>query len=357
MALTAGDDTLPAVTSIRPVILSGGSGTRLWPLSTPDLPKQFAELLPGEPVLFDATLRRLDGLAGAGAPVVVTGGRHLDLVRSSLERLGHTEHLVLVEPEGRNTAPAVAAASLALDPDEVMVVLPSDHLIRDPARFRSAVERAAALAEGGSIVTFGITPTRPETGYGYIEIGEPAYDGAHRVARFKEKPGEEDARRMASDGRHLWNSGMFVLTAGTARAEFERLRPDMVEAVAAALPGSGPGVVALREGFRGVEAISFDHAVMEHTDRALVLELDAGWDDLGSYVALHAHSPQDADGNAVTGRVILDGVTDSLVVARSRVVAVVGLSGVAVVETPEAVLVVPLDQAQKVREIAEEAES
>lgn len=332
----------------------------MWPLSTRDLPKQFAELIPGTSTLFDATLHRLEGMPGVEAPVVVTGGRHLDLVNAALERVSVTGATVLVEPEGRNTGPAVAAAAIALDPDDVMVILPSDHVIGDVERFRDAVTAAAELAAAGGIVTFGIVPTRPDTGYGYIEIGEPVEAGAdaHRVARFKEKPDRAEAEVLVADGRHLWNSGMFVVTAGTAIAEFDRLRPDLLSAVRDAVPeGRRDGVVHLGDRFREAEALSFDHAVMEHTDRGMVLPLDAGWDDVGSYIALHKHAGPGADGNAVFGSVILDGVTDSLVVANSRVVAVAGLSGVAVIETPDAVLVVPLDQSQRVRKLAEGAES
>ena len=346
------------MSDIRPVILSGGSGTRLWPLSTPDLPKQFADLAPGLPILFDATLGRLDGVAGVGAPVVVTGIRHLELVSRSLERVGIGESLVLVEPQGRNTGPAVAAAALSLDPDEVMVILPSDHVIDDLARFRGAVSTASDLARQDSIVTFGVVPTRPDTGYGYIEVGESiGGGGAFRVTRFKEKPDEEEAERLVSDGRHLWNSGMFVARAGTVVSEMDRLQPRLLTAVRDALPGAPSGVVELGERFTAADSMSFDHAVMEHTDHAVVVPLDAGWDDVGSYLALHAHSVLDGDGNAVSGRVVLDDVTGSLILSHSRVVAVAGVSGIAVIETPDAVLVVPLDQSQRVRKLAEGADS
>ncbi len=339
------------------MILSGGSGTRLWPLSTPDLPKQFADLIPGHPSLFDATLRRLDGLPDVGSPVVVTGGRHLELVSASLKDLGAPDPVVLVEPEGRNTGPAVTAAALALVPTEVMVILPSDHVIDDLDAFRAAVTTASRLASSGGIVTFGVVPTRPDTGYGYIEIGDPVEDGAHRVARFREKPGEDEARAMLADGRHLWNSGMFVATAGTVLSEMERHQPQIMSAVRDALTRVDGGVIELGDRFREATSLSFDHAVMEHTEAGLVLSLDAGWDDVGSYLALHKHTDRDADGNAVSGRVVLDGVRDSLVIAGSRVVAVAGLEGVAVIETPDAVLVVPLDQSQRVRNLAEEAGS
>lgn len=310
-------------------------------------------MLPGAS-LFVATVRRMEGVEGAGSPLVVTGERYLGLVRSALDEAG-TDALVLVEPSGRNTTPAVAAAALAVPPEDVLVILPSDHVVTDEDEFRSRIAEAARLARSEAIVTFGVVPTRPDTGYGYIEIGEPV-DGAHRVARFKEKPGAAEAEAYLADGRHLWNSGIFVASAGTVLAEIRRFRPDLLASVENALVDPGPGVVRLGKSFLEAESISFDHAVMEETDRALVLSLEAGWDDVGSYRALHSHSPRDEAGNAFTGRVVSEDVTDSLVIATSRVVAVTGLDGVAVVETPDAVLVVPMDRAQEVRKLADRAE-
>ncbi len=342
------------MSDIRPVILSGGSGTRLWPLSTPQLPKQFADLIPGQDSLFSATLRRLEGLEGVGAPVVVTGGRHADLVR---EAVGDTGALVLVEPAGRNTAPAVIAAALSVSHDTVLCVLPSDHLIGDLDAFRASVVAAAELARSGAIVAFGVPPTRADTGYGYLEVGEDAGGGAFRIARFKEKPDAEEAERLATDRRHLWNAGMFVFRASAAIAETERWQPDLLSAVRGSVPSQPGGFVALGEGFADAEAISFDHAIMERTELGVVLPLDAGWDDVGSFQSIHSHLPRDADGNAVVGRAILEGVTGSLVMARSRVIAVAGMSDVAVIETPEAVLVVPLDESQRVRDLAKGADT
>lgn len=353
-AVTGSEGTLSPVSDIRPVILSGGSGTRLWPLSTARLPKQFADLIPGQDPLFTATLGRLAGLEGLGPPVVVTGAAHAELVRDAV---AGSDALVLVEPAGRNTAPAVVAAALAVSPDDVLCVLPSDHLIGDLDAFRAAVGAAAALARDGRIVTFGVLPRRPDTGYGYLELGEEVAGGAHLIARFKEKPDAAEAARLVDDGRHLWNAGMFVLTAAAAIAETARWRPEVLAAVRSAVPPHPRGFVDLGESFLGAEAISFDHAVMEQTDLGVVLPLDAGWDDVGSYQSIHEHLPQDADGNAVAGRVVLDGVRDSLVIARSRVVAVAGLSEVAVIETPDAVLVVALDESQRVRDVAKGAET
>lgn len=335
------------------MILSGGSGTRLWPLSTPGRPKQFAELLPGGVSLFHSTLTRLTGLAGLGPPIVVTGEDHLPLVQAGLTDSGITGALVLLEPVGRNTAPAVAAAATIADPDDVLVILPSDHLINDVDRFRGHVGDAAGHARAGSIVTFGVVPTRPDTGYGYIEVGD-ALDGAYRVARFREKPGAEEAAALVAEGRYLWNSGMFVAQAKHLEDEMSRTAPDVLQGARGAVGGSHGEVVRLSPSFGGVESISFDHAVMERTDRGVVIPIEVGWDDIGSYLALHGQASKDPRGNSVSGQVILDEVDDSLIVATSRVVAVAGMAGVVVVETPAAVLVVPLDRAQMVRSLAEQ---
>lgn len=336
------------------MILSGGSGTRLWPLSTRERPKQFADLIPGGVPLFEATLTRLEGLPELGPPIVVTGVDHLVLVEQSLFDVGVDDGLVLVEPEGRNTAPAVAAALTVAEPEDVLVILPSDHLIGDLEGFREHVGRAVELARAGSIVAFGVVPIRADTGYGYIESGEPV-DGAHRVARFKEKPDLEEAKALVADGRHFWNSGMFVAHAGTLADEMSRTCPDVITMASGAVVPAEEGVVRLGPGFGDVESISFDHAVMERTGRAVVIPIDVGWDDIGSYPALQGRLGKDENGNSVMGRVVLDGVEGSLVMATSRVVAVAGLVDVVVVETPEAVLVVPLVQAQGIRALAERA--
>jgi mannose-1-phosphate guanylyltransferase/mannose-6-phosphate isomerase len=330
------------------VILSGGSGTRLWPLSTRHRPKQFADLIPGSPTLFEGTLGRLQ----AQAPIVVTGFEHLELVRDAAKRLGVVPHLVIVEPDARNTGPAVAAAALCSDPEEVLVLLPADHLIGDDEAFRSHVADAVTLAETGSIVTFGVRPSRPETGYGYIQVAEPVGAG-FRVERFKEKPSHDEAQLLVAD--HLWNSGMFVATAGVLLAEMEQICPALLAGVKEALTPIEQGLMRLSHDFAAVEAISFDHAVMEHTERASVIPIDVGWDDVGSFQSLMTHMAKDAEGNAVAGDVILDQSSGSFVHATSRLVVVSGLRDVVVVETPDAVLVVPLEDAQSVKSLAERA--
>jgi mannose-1-phosphate guanylyltransferase/mannose-6-phosphate isomerase len=261
-------------------------------------------------------------------------------------------HLVIVEPAAKNTGPAIAAAALCSDPEEVLVLLPADHLIGDDEAFRSHVADAVTMAETGSIVTFGVSPSRPETGYGYIQVAEP--DGAgYRVERFKEKPSNDEALVLVAD--HLWNSGMFVATAGVLLAEMEMICPALLAGVEAALTPVEDGLMRLSHDFAEVEAISFDHAVMEHTERASVIPIDVGWDDVGSFQSLMTHMNKDADGNAVAGDVILDQAHGSFVHASSRLVVVSGLREVVVVETADAVLVVPLEDAQSVKGLAERA--
>lgn len=348
------------MTKLRPVVLSGGSGTRLWPLSTPERPKQFVPLFNGRS-LFELTVARLQAISAMMQPLVVTGRAHVSLVHDALRTSGVESARVLIEPMGRNTAPAALAAALVAESDDVLVIVPSDHLISDVTAFRDAVGLAAEQAGNGNIVTFGIKPTRPETGYGYIEIGDQSGDTAHGVARFKEKPVAAEAERMAFDGRHVWNSGMFVARADHLLAEAGKHCPDILAGVRAALPeigGEAEGIEIhqLGETFVGIEAISIDYAIMEKTDKALVIPIDVGWDDVGSYESLLSALKRDAAGNHVEGNVTIDDVSRSLIKATSRAVAVAGLTGVVVVETPNAVLVVPLDRSQSVGELSERAD-
>jgi mannose-1-phosphate guanylyltransferase/mannose-6-phosphate isomerase len=345
---------------LRPVVLSGGSGTRLWPLSTPERPKQFVPLFDGRS-LFELTLSRLQGISNAGSPLVVTGRAHVSLVSDALKASGVDSSRVLVEPTGRNTAPAALAAALLAKPDDILAIVPSDHLVTDVAAFRDAVGIAADHAGGGRIVTFGIRPSRAETGYGYIEIGDSHGSAAHSVARFKEKPDTTEAETLASDGRHVWNSGMFVARADQLLAEAGTHCPEILAGVTNALPeikgdGGGIEIHELGEAFQDVESISIDYAIMERTDNAIVIPIDVGWDDVGSYRSLLTALTRDSNGNHVEGEVTIADVSGSFVKASSRAVAVAGLNDVVVVETPDAVLVVPLDRSQYVRELSERAD-
>ena len=320
-------------------------------MSTPDRPKQFAPLFAGRS-LFDLTLARLDGIEGLAAPIIVTGAAHLGLVESALQTRDLDDHEVIVEPIGRNTAPAAIAAALISEPEDVVVILPSDHLIDDVDGFQQAVGLAADHARAGAIVTFGIEPTRAEPGYGYIEIGDRREPGAFEVGVFEEKPTIESAREMVADGCHVWNSGMFVARSDRLLEEAHIHCPTMAGGVEAALPTGGGRVHALASSFGEVEADSIDYAIMEKTDRAVVIPIDVGWNDVGSYRSLLTAVTRDPDGNHIEGEVTLHDVTGSFVKATSRTVAVAGLSDVVVVETPDAVLVLPLDRSQEVRDLA-----
>jgi len=331
------------------VILSGGSGTRLWPLSTREDPKQFLELL-GEP-LFEATLGRVGELGLGDAVTVVTGRDQIAAVEKSLDRKEIGTATILVEPSGRNTAPAVVAAALTADNDDVLLVLPSDHLITDIPAFGAAVAEAVELARDGALVTFGIEPSRPETGYGYIEKGEPVGSG-FRVDRFKEKPDEDEAARLAADGAHLWNSGMFVFGAGQILSEARRQAPEIVTGVKEALPAERTGTIELEPGFSEVPSISIDHALMEKAENAVVIPLEAGWSDVGSWHSVWELSDRDENGNSLLGDVVALDVADSYVRSESKTVAIAGLTGLVVIVTRDAVLIVSKEKAQLVRDLA-----
>lgn len=326
----------------------------MWPLSTPDLPKQFVPFF-DDRSLFDLTLDRLDGLLDVAPPIVVTGSAHVGLVQGALERVGVRDAAVIVEPAGRNTAPAAVAAALVADPDDILVILPADHVISDSDGFQSAVSRAAAHARDGSIVTFGIEPTGPQTGFGYIEVGAPAGD-AFQVKRFKEKPDAAEAELLASDGEHLWNSGMFVVGSAVLLDEAGTHCPRVVEGVTTALPEGHGALIALRESFQRVEAISIDYAIMERTDKALAIPIDVGWNDVGSFRSLLAVVDRDPAGNHISGDVLVEDVSGSFIKATSRRLAVSGVKDMVVVETPDGVLVLPLDRSQGVGEISKRVE-
>jgi mannose-1-phosphate guanylyltransferase/mannose-6-phosphate isomerase len=334
--------------TIRPVILSGGSGTRLWPLSTPERPKQFLDLV-GKP-LFDLTLDRALRVAGDERVIIVTGGEQVPTVENALAARNVAATL-LVEPTGRNTAPAVLAAALVSDPADVLLVMPSDHLIADAPAFTSAVKEGVEMAGQGSLVTFGIVPTRPETGYGYIEQGAPAGPG-FRVTRFKEKPDAGEAARLVGDGRHLWNSGIFVFQASALLAEANRQAPDIVEGVQASLPSWREGTLVIGDGFSAIRSISIDHALMEGAEDVVVVPLDAGWSDIGSWQSVWELGEHDGAGNTLIGDVVAVDVRGSYVRAGSKTVAVAGVEDLVVVETPDVVLIVPRDRSQLVRDLA-----
>lgn len=333
---------------MTPVILSGGSGTRLWPLSVSRLPKQFQPLIGDRTMIQDTALRPL-GLEGVSAPLVVCNAAQVPLVREQLGVVGAAPRPVVIEPEARNTGPAVAAAAMLLDPGVVMAVLPADHVITELEVFRRALVHAREAAAGGAIVTFGVIPTRPDVGFGYLEVGE-VEEGVAPLVRFVEKPDRAAAERYVESG-YLWNSGMFVFTAGTILEELERRVPDLVSAVTEAVGAAelaDDATVRLGPAFSAAPSISIDNAVMEHTEIGKVVPLDAGWSDVGSWQSLWEVSAP--DGETVTvGDVYAVDVERSYLRSGSKPLAVIGLSDVVVVETEEAVLVIDRRRAQEVR--------
>jgi mannose-1-phosphate guanylyltransferase/mannose-6-phosphate isomerase len=340
--------------TINPVILSGGAGTRLWPLSRPHFPKQFIALTSGRTMLQETALRVSDPALFA-APVVVCSDEHRFVVAEQMRAVGAAPAAIMLEPVARNTAPAIAAAACWLGGgDALMLVLPSDHVIRDAAAFRTAVRRAAAAAEDGWLVTFGIAPHQPETGYGYIARGPAleSLEGAYKVARFTEKPDAETAARYLAQGDHAWNSGMFLFRADVYLAELDRLQPAMAESCRRAVASARGDLDFLRldeTAFAACDSVSIDYAVMEHTGKAAVVPADLGWSDVGSWSALWDAVERDADGNAAIGTVVAVDSRNNYLRADGPLIAGLGLEDMVVVTTADAVLVAPKDRAQEVR--------
>lgn len=332
---------------IQPVVLCGGSGTRLWPLSRADRPKPFLPLL-GDRTLFQQTLDRLNEGGLFAEPLIVAGEKHVPLVE---QQAG--DYSLIVEPAARNTAPAIALAAARVEPDTILLVCPSDHHIADRQAFLEAVAKAQGLARDGKLVCFGIEPDRPETGYGYIEKGESLGEG-HKVARFVEKPDEATAQAYLESGRFAWNSGMFVFRAGTFMDELARHRPEMAKAARQAVEnGSEDGAQFYPESsaFTRIKGESVDYALMENTAHAAVVSADIGWSDIGDWNSLmNAREAAGLDLLADGTRTIdADGV---MTVGMDRRISVVGLDNVIVVVDGEDVLVLSRDAAQAVKNLA-----
>jgi mannose-1-phosphate guanylyltransferase/mannose-6-phosphate isomerase len=343
---------------IRPVILSGGGGTRLWPLSRSGNPKQFQRIV-GEQSLLQATVQRCVG-SDFGPPLISTGADQRASVIDQLEAIGVGPAAILLEPAARNTAPAIAAAAhwaLARGEDDPLLVMPSDHSIPDAAAFQTAVEAALPAALEGNLLTFGIRPTSAHTGYGYIQAAEPVSEAVRGAERFVEKPDAERAAAFVTDGNYFWNSGIFLFRPSAFLAELKRYSPDVGDQVEQAMHAATSDAVLVRPGnaFAAVRDISIDYAVMEHSDKVLVVPVTFAWSDVGSWDAVHELMPADESGNVLQGDVLALDVTNSLIRSDSDVtVAVVGLDRVVCVVTEDAVFIAPLDRAQDVKKVVEE---
>lgn len=345
---------------IIPVILSGGTGTRLWPLSRLGRPKQLLSLQPGEATLLQQAIQRVSDAGLFAAPIVVAGADDADEIETQCAAIGAMPSPLIVEPCPRGTAAAIALAALKSDPGDLLLVLPSDHAVADEAAFRGAVEAAAPLAEAGWLVTFGVPPDRPETGYGYVRAGEKLANGVCRAAHFAEKPDRMTAELYLAAGGYYWNAGMFLLRAGACLEALQSHAPDLVHAVRDAVMREhreGPRLLPNAESFAAAPSLSFDKAVLERSDRVAVAPVEMGWSDIGSWEAVHALGPSDAAGNVLHGDVVAPGSEGCLIRSDGPVVVALGVSDLVIVATERAVLVVPKGDSQRVKEAIEALEA
>ncbi|MBK8400064.1 mannose-1-phosphate guanylyltransferase/mannose-6-phosphate isomerase [Propionivibrio sp.] len=356
---------------IQPVVLSGGSGTRLWPLSREKYPKQLLPLI-GEDSLLQATVRRVEGIAGVqlAPPMIVCNEEYRFVIAEQMRLMGKKGDIVL-EPIGRNTAPALTLAALAAmrdGGDPILLVMPADHVILDTPAFQSVVRQGAALADDGAVVTFGITPDSPETGYGYIQTGPASGQGdAFRIARFVEKPDHATAQAYLDDGTYLWNSGLFMMRASVWLAAIEACRSDILKACRTAWDQGSSDGEFLRvdpQAFAQCPADSIDYAVMERIaaggfalPSGMVIPLSAGWSDVGAWDALWKVLPKDSDGNVLQGDVLLHDCRNTLAMSAGRLLACIGVDDLVVVETPDAVLISHKDKTQEVKKIVDRLKS
>ncbi|RLA17767.1 MAG: mannose-1-phosphate guanylyltransferase/mannose-6-phosphate isomerase [Gammaproteobacteria bacterium] len=338
---------------MKPVVLSGGSGTRLWPLSRSAYPKQFLPLT-SDNTMLQETLLRLRGIEAMGSPLVICNEEHRFMVAEQLREIELKPQAIMLEPVGRNTAPAVALAALAVEPDEILLILPADHVIEDIATFQAAIAEAVAEAEKGHLVTFGIVPTGPETGYGYIQAVEKGQATAYKVNRFVEKPDLQTATQYLESGDYYWNSGMFVFKASRYLEELEKFNPEMLAACREAYQKAEEDLDFVRVDratFEACPSDSIDYAVMEKTESAVVIPLDANWNDVGSWAALWEVSEKDAQGNALKGDVLIHDTSNSYIYSDQKLVATIGIKDLVVIETDDAVMVAPKERVQEVKEI------
>ena len=342
-----------------PVILSGGSGSRLWPLSRGMYPKQLLPLADAKLSLLQQTVLRASTSAEVQAPVVVCNDQHRFMVAEQLRQIDAEQATIILEPEGKNTAPAIALAAFQIastNPDQIIAAMPADHVVADTQKFADSLAVGVALAKRGNLVTFGIVPTHAETGFGYIRRGAEAGEGAFEVAEFKEKPAAETALQYVESGEYYWNGGIFVFRVAEFLSELKRYCPDVYAACEKAVAESRPDLDFMRvdeKAFVESPSISIDYAVMEHTDKAVVVPLDVGWNDVGSWSALWDVSDKDQHGNAISGDVLVHDTSNSHIYAETKLVSAVGVQDLVIVETDDAVMVTHRDQSQDVKEMVE----
>jgi mannose-1-phosphate guanylyltransferase / mannose-6-phosphate isomerase len=349
------------MSTIFPVILSGGSGTRLWPLSRSMYPKQFIRFFNGQNSSFlGAALQRLPQAQGFAEPILLCNNDHRFLVKEELDRAGITAKAIILEPIARNTAAAIAVAALAAareNPNAIIAVMPSDHVVKDEAKFAEAVKRAAKVAATGRLVLFGIKPTEPNTGFGYIRMGaaiEGFNNGAYDVAAFFEKPDRDTAKKYLEAGSFFWNSGIFVLNVRTFLEELARYEPRILEAARGALARATEDLGCLRlerQSFATSPSISVDYAVMEKTSAAAMLPIDVGWNDVGSWQSLWEIAPRDEKGNYIKGEALLEDTNGCYVHSEKSLVSTIGVKDLVIVDTPDALLVADKGRSQDVSKI------
>ena len=346
-----------SLSKIVPVILSGGSGTRLWPVSRPERPKQLLPLTADETML-QLTIKRIEGFEAAlvGRPIVVANAAHAGIIDEQISFSGVKDYLVLLEPFGRNTAPAIALAALEAQASDAMLVMPSDHTIADLPAFHAAIARALPLVAEGWLVTFGITPDAPETGYGYIKMGETCGDMIHEVVRFVEKPEADRAAEMLTEGNHAWNAGIFMFRADAYLAALERHQPEMLGAVKASLRGAerkGRHVAPDPQAFAACPSDSVDYAIMEREAQVACVPVNMGWSDVGSWDSLHNVSAKDTNNNAVRGEALLLGAQNCLVNSDGPRVTLVDVDDLIVVVSQGEIMILRRGESQKVRKVTE----
>lgn len=346
---------MKSTSMIVPVILSGGSGTRLWPVSRPERPKQLLPLT-AEETMLQLTIRRTDGCTAAviGHPILVANAAHADIIEEQIGMTGIEDYLLLLEPFGRNTAPAIALAALEARPEDALLVMPSDHMIADLPAFHEAIAQALPLVADGWLVTFGITPDTPETGYGYIQLGQICADRVHQVSRFVEKPNADQAAAMLARGDHAWNAGIFLFRADAYLAALARHQPEMLAAVTASLAGAtrnGRHITPNTDAFVRCPSESIDYAIMEHEARVACVPVKMGWSDVGSWDSLHTISLKDPGGNAVRGEALAIGASNCLIHTDGPRVTLVDVDDLIVVVSQGEVMVLRRGDSQKVKQV------